>query len=197
MTIDYELLKPIYPEFEKEIAVLKSLVEQQLCNNRNYHPMVVFINGSDSKMIAITTPNLGKFDDMAYQISEIMQLYPALDAKSAIITLLSKVNTSDSITYDSLNIFALSSDNAYILTLPFTHTENNTFVWQENHFNLTNVVDMETEHEGADFISMLFVFTHMPSPVFSVAEILSYLSHKGYIIQDFGAKFNYFQMSSP
>lgn len=194
MTVDYDTLKPLFSDIQKEVSILKSLVEQQLSNDMKYHPMVAFISHSDNRMMAVTVPNVGTFEENSYALSEIMHLFPAFSAKTAIITMTAKIDINDHL-YDLLNVFILSDDSAYILTLPYTHTQNNTFTWHDDISNLTNLADMDGEHEGADFISMLFVFTHMPGPVFTSSEILSYLSYKGYAIQDFQNKFSYFEMS--
>lgn len=195
MTIDYEQTKVLYKDIDKELVLLKSLLETQHSNNMTYNPMSVFIDSKHEKMLAITSPKLSTFQENTINIAEMLHLYTALDSFSSIVSLTSKINI-DGNDYNNLSIFLVSDQNAYIFILPYRINDDNKIQWLTEHESCVNVADTEPSSEIKDFVTMLFVYTHLPMPVFTIAEILSYLSYNQYGILDFRKKYNYFEMSN-
>ena len=160
----------------------------------SFAPMISFFNSSGNLSIGVQLGNFESKRSMYKSIAEIMQLYPALEASACIFVSDVRMTTYDSNSQNSktqpateaLSLTFVNSELSAVLTLPYKII-NNKVVWQEQDFIVSNFAEEDPSkvYQG-DMIELLYIMTHLEGKLFSVPEILNYLSYKGvnYILSD-------------
>ena len=181
---------------EEELSVLRAVLENSVTNGKSFSPMITFFSDPSTRTIATVTKVHEDFVDTLSHISSALFLYPALNAHHAIITLHSEIHDDDNNkTSDAINTFLISEDYGIIITMHYT-VSNNTVTWLYDNFECVSIADAEFTGISKEMANMLFMYTHMEKPAYTVQELLSYLSYSGAAIHQFGEqKVTYYHMS--
>ena len=188
-----ESVKNYIQEIESEIAVMKMVVESSISKGHGFVPMVVFYSNSTTKEFVVAPESGNTFDSKMKAISEVLHLYSAANCHAAIVSFTIKAEINDQ-TYDLVNMYALSSDNAYVIQIPFL-VEDNKIEWQNDMFSCTSIDELETDSIAKNVLSMFYHFTHIENPGFTAEELMSYLSFKGAQIAQMNSKYKYIDFS--
>ena len=116
-----------------EVKILQSLCETMFFSQKKYQPMATFYSDSSTRFITLTISPQTNFEDSLIRLSEILHLYSAIEAQSAIVSLTAKVNINDN-SYESLMIFILSEEHAWHMMLPYTFDSDQNVRWLNDHF---------------------------------------------------------------
>lgn len=163
----------------EETTVLKTIVENCAQRGEQMTPMVIFYKDQNTRQTVTSYQPTDDFIATMGSLSEILHLFPALESYAALTTMPSKILINDQ-ELPCLNIFLFSSVDAWYMALPFTINDDNTVTWYDDdeHIVVNHVDDQEFDDTGKDLVSMMYLYSHLTSTQFTVAEILSYLSTK-------------------
>lgn len=174
---------------EEEIGIYKMVNENVASRNEAYVPMIVFYSSPTEKSYVVAPHHDNTFNNKMLAIAETLHLYSSSLAHAAIISMLNQVVINDN-TYQSLDIYALSLNNAYLIQLPFEI--NGTEVkWLEEHQECTSIDELDVDSTGKDVLSMFYHYIHIDSTIFTPEDVLSYLSFKKAEINTFSTKVQY------
>lgn len=160
----------------------------------SFAPMLSFFDSSGNLTIGVQLSSYEDKQTMYKNIAEIMQLYPALNSSACIFASDVRLTTYNSNSQNSktqpateaLSLTFVNTELSAVLTMPY-QIHDRKVVWQEQDFAISNFAedDPSKVYQG-DMIELFFIMTHLEGGLFSVPEILNYLSYKGvnYILSD-------------
>lgn len=163
---------------DTEVKILQSLCETMFSSQKKYQPMATFYSDSSTRFITLTISPQTNFEDSLIRLSEILHLYSAINAQSAIVSLTAKVNINDN-SYESLMIFILSEEHAWHMMLPYTFDSDQNVHWLNDHFETNEIYTEDHQNISKDMMNIFFLFTHTTPSPYSTSEVLSYLSATG------------------
>ena len=178
---DYTKLIEICNPIVAEISVIKSVVESS--TTRSIDPLVIFFKDENVKTTLVGFSKLPSFEDNILRLSEIMHLYGALKSHCCIIAMPAKISRDNTI-YDSVNLFLLSDDDAWTISLPYL-TENNQVIWYDEFSEILKIDDADFDGTSKEMVSMFYFMTHLHNQAYTAPEIMSYLSLYNVTIHQF------------
>lgn len=196
MTYLKESALELCPVLEEELSILRSVLENNISNEKNFSPMLTFFSDPTTRKLAVVTKIHDNFIDTLSHISSALFLYPAINAHHAIVSMYSEIHDDDgNKTAEAINSFLISEDYGIIITMQYT-VSNNTVTWLYDNFECVSISDAPFTGISKEMANMLFMYTHMEKPVYTVQELLSYLSYSGAAVHQFGEqKVTYYHMS--
>jgi len=176
---DIELVKEIIPLIDEEIHLVKTIIEQNHkdLGSTKTAPLLVFYTAPEKRHVAISTSEQGDFVDVVCRISEAMNIYPLIDAYSAIISMNFNVDI-DGEKIPAINMFALSFTHAWSITIPYK-IQNDEVFWLNDNINVSHIDDLELDDETRQMVSMFYVYVNVNNLHYTLPELLSYLSTIG------------------
>lgn len=175
--IMFEGPSELVSEISKEINIVKTVVEQMYSDNDIYSPTVTFFSDSDTRQAIVSFYPSDKLSDTVITLSEIMHLYPVLKSHAAVIFMVNKVDIDEELK-EALNIFVVSHDIAWYISIPFFFDGTDIYWASEDSIIITHVDDQDFDDLGKDMVTMLYLYSHMNSSHFTLSELLSYYSTK-------------------
>jgi len=174
-------LEKVCSPISTEITLIKSVFESVFFSQKKYQPMITFFSDSNTRYLTITIPSQETFNDSLTRISESLHLYSAINAHCATLSMTATLE-KDGTTYNTLIIFLLSEEFAWQINLPYIITSDNSIVWQDDLFEINQILQENInsiENLTRDMLTIFYVYTHIhPSP-YSLSEVLSFLSTTG------------------
>lgn len=171
-----ELVKEVVPLIDEEIHAVKSIVEQNYVDfdSTKMSPLIVFFTAPEKRYIVVSTSDQGDFVDVVCRISEAMNIYPLIDAHSAVISMNTNVDI-DGQTIPAINMFVISFAHAWSITIPY-EIQNSEIVWLNDNINVSHIDDLELDDESRQMVSMFYIYVNVSNLHYNLPELLSYLS---------------------
>lgn len=177
-----EELSSIFPDTENIVSIQKNTVETLISSSDKISPMVVLFLDSDTPHLSVACPLAHDFESTMQNVCSALHLYRATDSTKCYITLPS-IYEYEGKEYTSLNIFYLSYNNAYAMTLPYRYEEStNSVEWFDNLSTVSQVDDQDLDATGKQIITAFYLYVNTPSLPFNTSEVLSYLSMNNFAI---------------
>jgi hypothetical protein len=187
MTIDYTDLKEYCIDPAEEVKNVKALFEQIVSlnsDNPTCKPRLALFDSLRERIFAIAARDYSDATDFKAVIAEMLQSYSSFKAESCILILDSHIVENNSVTSDCLNLYFMSIDSCHCLQLLYT-VKDGAVCWYEDSHRLKQIDLKDHESISQEMIEILFVFTHVHSPVFHPRDLLSYYTTCGYQFRSF------------
>lgn len=196
MTFLKESAIELCPVIEDELGIIRSVLENSVNTGKSFSPMLTFFDSPTTRKIAVVTTLHQEFIDTLSEVSAALFLYSSLNAHHATVSLHSEIHDDDgNKTAEAVNVFLISEDYGIIITMQYT-LSNNTVTWLYDNFECVSIADAPFTGISKEMANLLFMHSHMDKPVYTVTELLSYLSYSNVAIHQFGdTPVTYYQMS--
>ena len=186
MTFLSESALELFPILEQELSVLRSVLEETVAAGKSFCPMLTFFDSPTTRKIAVATKIHQDFGDTLSEISAALFLYSSINAHHATLCLHSDIQDDDGDKLsEAINLFLVSEDYGFMITMQYT-VSNNTVTWLYDNFECISIVDAPFTGVSKEMVNMLFMHSHLEKPVYTVNELLSYLSYIDVDIHQFG-----------
>jgi hypothetical protein len=184
-------------DIESQIHIQKETFQNMILNDTKPLPMVVLYKNPDSPYVSVVSPLANNFEDTIKNVTSALHLYPTIPACGCYVTLTSQYLIDDH-NYPALNIFIMSKQNAYTLTIPYSLSDNG-FVWLDDHSFISQVDDQDLDETGRNIISSFFLFVNSSGLPFTTEEVLSYMTTTGhsFMFHDQSSIPKYLSISDP
>lgn len=171
-----ESVKEYLPIIDEEINTIKTVVESNFSstNSPKIPPLCVFFSNENTRNVVASVSSDGEFEDVICRISEVMNLYPLTEAYAATISLSTTIELNDEMV-PAVNIFVISFDKAWSITVPF-NIVNDTIFWLNDDIHVTHVDDLDIDPLSREMVSMFYLYVNITDVHFTLPQLLSYLS---------------------
>lgn len=166
-----EDVKSLIENVEDDIAASKTVVEK----SDEYTPTLAFYKNSQDRSIIASVSNGKDLSETLQNICEALYLYVYTDSYACVLSMTSNIIIDDK-SYNALMLYVLSPSSAWIITIPYDKQDDVT--WYNDLMEVTPVDEQEFDDQGKDMITSLYVYVQniVPSNMFSIEDIFSYLS---------------------
>lgn len=171
--IDLEDITSVISNPHEEMSLIKTIAESTFPED-SFTPIVVIYDKPDNRKLVVSVPPSENFVDTVCRLSEALHLFPAVNGHAAVIAITSKLSFEDEV-FEAINIFILSSTNAWSLILPY-QIEDGKLIWLNEHFHCNQIDEQDFDDQGKDMVSMFHMYINADETHLSVSDILSYLS---------------------
>jgi hypothetical protein len=192
--MNYDKIQILVEDISDEVAVIKTVVENVTSSGEPFAPMLVFYSAPNVKEFVVAPQWGTTFEAKMRSIADTLQLFKATNSQSVIISFCTKAEY-DSTMYQLLNIYVVSYDHAFAITLPYSVNDNNNVIWNDQHSACSALDELETDDMGRDVFSMFYHYVHLDETILTAREIFTYLSARGAAIVQFNSKYQYFELS--
>jgi len=166
-----EDVKSLIENVEDDIAASKTVVE----HSDEYTPTLAFYKNSQDRSIIASVSNGKDLSETLQNICEALYLYVYTDSYACVLSMTSNIIIDDK-SYNALMLYVLNPNSAWIITIPYDKQDDVT--WYNDLMEITPVDEQEFDDQGKDMITSLYVYVQniVPSNMFSIEDIFSYLS---------------------
>ena len=171
-----ESVQEVVTLIKEELSAVKTIVETNLSeiNSTKIAPLIVFFTSPETRYIVASSSASGDFADVVCRISEVMNIYPLIDAHAAVISMNTNVEIDDDVV-SAINTFVISYEQAWSITTPY-EVYGNEVVWWNDKVNIELIDDLQLDDESRQMVSMFYMYVHVNDVHFTMSELLSYLS---------------------
>jgi hypothetical protein len=189
--INFNSLKEFINHPDKHVENFVSTFEKTIkqTGSDSFTPMLTIFKDLDQIEITIQCRDHEDKDDMYKALNEMLQFYSATNAHSFILamdirqTIYSQdnPNSKKSSPVDALSLTFASEDASGVLIIPYQVMDDNVVVWDLDNAHLTSLAnDDPSESYQGELPELLYVMTHLDSPLFTPAQLLNFYNFKGY-----------------
>lgn len=187
MAIKYPSLQDYVNSPEEEIKNITSSFSDhvKLTNNAAYRPRLVFFDFFGDKIFGIVARSYVDETDFKSCIAEMMYSYSAVHAEACVLVLDSTYKSKDSKNVNNcLHCYFVGDKSAGVVFLPYT-LNGKEVVWDTAQQS-SKEIDLK-DHDGVtqEMIELLYAYTHLDKPPFSINDLLSYYTSMHYQFRSF------------
>jgi hypothetical protein len=150
----------------------------------SYRPRLVFFDFFGNKTFGIVARPYTDATDYMSCIAEMMYAYSALKSDACVLVLDTFLLKNNERVGSCLYCYFIGDKSAHIVCLPYSYSEDQ-IVWDTPQSTFQEV-DLKN-HDGAtqQMIELLYSFSHLDQPPFSLSDLLSYYSSVNYQFKAF------------
>jgi hypothetical protein len=189
--IDFSSLKEFINHPDKHVENFVSTFEKTIteAGPDSFVPMLTIFKDLNDIEITIQCRDHADKDDMYKAFNEMLQFYSATNAHSFILamdirqTIYSQdnPNSKKSSSVDAFSLTFASEDSSGVLIMPYQIINDNVVVWDLDKAHLTSLAaDDPSESYQGELPELLYLMTHLNSPLFTPAQLLNFYNFKGY-----------------
>lgn len=149
-----------------------------------YRPRLVFFDFFGNKSFGIVARPYADQTDYMSCIAEMMYAYGALKSDACVLVLDSFLVKNNERIGSCLYCYFIGDKSANVVCLPYNYSEDQV-VWDLSK-QTSQEIDLKN-HDGMtqQMIELLYAFSHLETPPFSLSDLLSYYSSTNYQFKAF------------
>lgn len=149
-----------------------------------YRPRIVFYDFFGYKSFGIASRPYVDQSDYMTCIAEMMYAYSALSSEACVLVLDSYITKNGQNVGNCLYCYFIGDKSAHMACLPYSYS-NDEVVWDLSK-QTSEEIDLK-DHDGMtqQMVELLYAYSHLDKPPFSLSDLLSYYSSMNYQFRAF------------
>ena len=171
-----------FTDIHFQIDICKEAYTNTILSGSSTYPTIVFYKNFDYPYLTVISPKGPSYEDTMSNVTTALHLYSPLKACGCYVVL-DSFYTIDNQTHNAINIFLMSEINAFSIILPYVKVEeDNSIIWLDDKCFISSIDDQELDEIGKTIVSSFYLFVNSQNILFTVQEIMSYMSKVGHQI---------------